>query len=80
MKPVGVVLFKNRKAMREGNYESIENFEIEVIDEGSLYKVLVVPEKSMNTKKPGKYIWGYWWWLILTIRCEFSKRSYTKMW
>lgn len=56
MKPVGVVLFKNRKAMREGNYESIENFEIEVIDEGSLYKVLVVPEKSMNTKKPGKYI------------------------
>ena len=57
MNPVDVTSFKNMRKTREGNYESSENFEIEVLAEGAPDKLLIVPEKSTGTKKPLKTIY-----------------------
>ena len=52
MKPTDAVVFQKREAIREGNDETSENFEIEVPAEGTLDKVLVVTEKETDTKQP----------------------------
>ena len=40
MKLVDAVICKERKALREGNNDKSENFYIEILDEGALYKAL----------------------------------------
>ena len=48
MKPVDYAEHQKVKATREvKNYES-DNFEMEIIDEGALDKVLTVPEKTLD--------------------------------
>ena len=40
MKPVDTVEFQKRKAPREGNNNGINNFEMEILDEGLLDKAM----------------------------------------
>ena len=50
MKPVDDVAFQKRKALREGNNEKSKNFEIDILDEGALDKVMEGPEKHQTGK------------------------------
>ena len=45
MKPFDAVSFNIRKALREGNNGKSDNFEMEILDESALDKVLEGPEK-----------------------------------
>ena len=40
MKPAYAMAFRKRKAKREGNHDKIGKFEMEILDEGLLYKAL----------------------------------------
>ena len=46
IKPVDDVEFDERKLLREGNNEKMDNFEIEILDERALDKALIVTEKN----------------------------------
>ena len=45
MKPVDDVEFKKRKELREGKNDKSDNFEMEILDEGTLDKALESTEK-----------------------------------
>ena len=53
------MVFQNKKAIREVNYESSENFEIRVLVEVPVDKVIMVPEKSTDTKQSCKTIYKF---------------------
>ena len=57
IKPVDDVEFDERKLLREGNNEKMDNFEIEILDEGALDKALEGPEKKLDGEKPWKTIY-----------------------
>ena len=40
--------FQNIKALREGNNDESDNFEMDILDEGDLDKVLEGPEKTSD--------------------------------
>ena len=50
MKPVYVVEFQKIKPIREDSNDEIDNFEVEILDEGALDKSLEVPENFRHKK------------------------------
>ena len=53
MKPVDDMAFNKRKATREGNNDKSDNFEMEILDEGALNKVLIFPDNNLDPP-PGR--------------------------
>ena len=51
IKPVEGVESKKINSLREGNRNKSENFEMEIIDEGAVYKTLEGSEKPLDWKK-----------------------------
>ena len=68
MKPVETVVSKKRKSMREGNNDEIDNFEMEIIDKGVLYKALEFPGNVLDGNKT-------WRTLYEVIGDEYFKQS-----
>ena len=54
MKLIDAVVFWKRKAMIEGSNDQSKNFEMDILDEGALYKALTVTEKTSDLIKPGR--------------------------
>ena len=48
MKPVYSMAFQNIKAPREGNNDESDNFEMDILDEDALDKVLEGPGKTLD--------------------------------
>ena len=54
MKLVDYVAFQKIESMREGNNDESNNFEMEILDEGALDKVLTFPGKTLDGGKTGR--------------------------
>ena len=52
MKPVYSAEFQKRRALREGKNDKIDNFEIDILDEGVLDKAMGGPGKTLDRGKP----------------------------
>ena len=57
MKTVDDVTFQKIKETRQVRNDKINNFKMEILDEGALDKVLTVPENNLDGKIPRKKIY-----------------------
>ena len=56
-KPIDAVAFQKINATKEGNNYQSKNFEINILDEGVLDKVLTVLEDTHMGKTPENSLW-----------------------
>ena len=48
MKPVDAVAYKKRKSLIEVNNDESDNFKMDILGKGALYKALEGPGKTLN--------------------------------
>ena len=53
---VDAVAFQKRKAIKEGENDQSGNFEIEILAESALDKVLIFPGKTLMVRNPGIFL------------------------
>ena len=54
MKPADAMVFQKRNEIIEGDNESIERFETDILAEGDLKKLLMVTKKTHILNNPGR--------------------------
>ena len=70
MKLIDAVVFWKRKAMIEGSNDQSKNFEMDILDEGALYKALTVTEKTSDLIKPGATALTVILYLPTSLQCS----------
>ena len=58
MKPVDAESFQWRKYIKEGGKDKNDNFDMEILEEGYIYKALNVEKNTPDQKENGKHFVG----------------------